>query len=305
MVIDSHCHLHDRAFADLGETLRLSLTHDVWGAVAVGCDAETNAQTLAAAAAARNRSGRAWVFIPTGPVSRTKTSIASRRQGPPPTTRGIVGVGEIGLPWYSLEGAPDAAAIMARGRERLDRLLGLASRWDLPVALHAPHGAAVHCPPGAEAPPHRAAVFHWHKAPVEVTHAIVDAGYFVSSPPTSSIANATARWSRGCARRPAGRERRAVEVWGGEFEGIESGPWLASRVAEEVAKLKRLPVDEMMFSSRRTRADSSTSSGFDSGTLASSSIFPNPVASGPQHEGEDAPGRGAVGRRRTVEASGS
>ena len=52
MVIDSHCHLHDRAFADLRETLRLSLTHDVWGAVAVGCDAETNAQTLAAAAAA-------------------------------------------------------------------------------------------------------------------------------------------------------------------------------------------------------------------------------------------------------------
>src|SRR3989441_2894363 len=35
--------------------------------------------------------------------------------------------------------------------------------------------------------------------------------------------------------------------YGGEFEGIESGPWLASRVAEEVAKLKRLPVDEMMF----------------------------------------------------------
>ena len=52
MVIDSHCHLYDRRFADLRETLRLSLTHDVWGAVAVGCDAETNARTLAAAAAA-------------------------------------------------------------------------------------------------------------------------------------------------------------------------------------------------------------------------------------------------------------
>src|SRR5262245_62349560 len=52
MIIDSHCHLHDPAFADLRETLRLSLTHDVWGTVAVGCDAETNMQTLAAAAAA-------------------------------------------------------------------------------------------------------------------------------------------------------------------------------------------------------------------------------------------------------------
>jgi len=29
MVIDSHCHLHDPAFASLKDTLRLSLTHDV------------------------------------------------------------------------------------------------------------------------------------------------------------------------------------------------------------------------------------------------------------------------------------
>jgi len=52
MVIHSHCHLHDPAFASLKDTLRLSLTHDVWGAIAVGCDVETNARTLAAAAAA-------------------------------------------------------------------------------------------------------------------------------------------------------------------------------------------------------------------------------------------------------------
>jgi len=35
--------------------------------------------------------------------------------------------------------------------------------------------------------------------------------------------------------------------YGGEFEGIDSGPWLASRVAEEVAKLKHLPVEDVMF----------------------------------------------------------
>jgi Tat protein secretion system quality control protein TatD with DNase activity len=33
----------------------------------------------------------------------------------------------------------------------------------------------------------------------------------------------------------------------GEFEGLSSGPWLASRVAEEIAKLKRMPVDDVMF----------------------------------------------------------
>jgi len=35
--------------------------------------------------------------------------------------------------------------------------------------------------------------------------------------------------------------------YGREFEGIESGPWFASRVAEEVAKIKQVPVDEVMF----------------------------------------------------------
>jgi TatD DNase family protein len=54
----------------------------------------------------------------------------------------LVALGEVGLPWYSLEGASDAAALMERGRRRFERLLDLAVRFDLPVIVHAPHGAA-------------------------------------------------------------------------------------------------------------------------------------------------------------------
>ncbi len=32
----------------------------------------------------------------------------------------------------------------------------------------------------------------------------------------------------------------------GEFEGLPSGPWFASRVAEEIAKLKQMPVEDVM-----------------------------------------------------------
>jgi TatD DNase family protein len=32
----------------------------------------------------------------------------------------------------------------------------------------------------------------------------------------------------------------------GEFLGMASGPWLVGRVAEEVAKIKRLPIEETM-----------------------------------------------------------
>ena len=33
----------------------------------------------------------------------------------------------------------------------------------------------------------------------------------------------------------------------GEFENVTSGPWLVARVAEEVAKIKRLPADEATY----------------------------------------------------------
>ena len=46
MIVDSHCHLHDPVFEDLRGTLARATENDVWGAVAVGCDRETNARTL-------------------------------------------------------------------------------------------------------------------------------------------------------------------------------------------------------------------------------------------------------------------
>src|SRR5437899_3568441 len=182
MIIDSHCHFSE--FGDLRETVRTALAHGVWGVVAVGCDAETNARTLAAAAAAPKAVWAClgfhpdWTQLTDEDLDLVAAQIAVHHSR-------IVGLGEVGLPWYSLEGRADAAALMARGRARLDRLLRLASRWDLPVALHAPHGAAVGALGALRAHGIERAVFHWHKAPADVTQAIVDAGYYVSVTPRS------------------------------------------------------------------------------------------------------------------------
>ena len=245
MVIDSHCHLHDPAFAALHETLRVSLAHDVWGAVAVGCDAETNVKTLAAAAAAPKAVWAClgfhpdWTQLTDEDLEKVEAQISRHHAR-------IVGIGEIGLPWYSLGGAADAATLMARGRARLGRLLGLAARWDLAVALHAPHGAAVGALEALRAHGIERAVFHWHKAPHDVTRAIVEAGYFVSVTPEVVYRE---RDRDLVARIPL--DALLVESDGpwryrGEFEGMNSGPWFASRVAEEVAKLKQMPVDDVM-----------------------------------------------------------
>jgi TatD DNase family protein len=136
---------------------------------------------------------------------------------------------------------------MEEGRQRLDRLLGLAMRYDLPVALHAPHGAAA---PALEALRRRGierAVFHWHKAPPEVTKSIVDAGYFISVGPEVVYRDRDRELVAAVPLEALLVESDAPWQYQGEFEGLPSGPWFAGRVAEEVAKIKQLPVDDVVF----------------------------------------------------------
>lgn len=92
----------------------------------------------------------------------------------------IIAVGEVGLPWYTL---PPGAPIPAESFAILELFLDRALRWDLPVILHAVHGAAAPCLELLRAKGVRRAVFHWLKAPEAVTREILEAGYYVSVTP--------------------------------------------------------------------------------------------------------------------------
>jgi TatD DNase family protein len=246
MIIDSHCHLHEPAFADVRAALRTSHAHDVWGVVAVGCDPASNERTLAAATAEPKAVWACLGFHPDWSQLNDADLETVEFQVTEHQAR-IVGLGEIGLPWYSLEGAAGAADLMTRGRARLDRLLSLAARFDLAVSLHAPHGAAVSALEALKRHHVERAVFHWHKAPVEVTRAIVAAGYFVSVSPEVVYRERDRDMVEAVPLASLLVESDAPWQYGGEFAGLESGPWLTARVAEEVAKIKRLPVEDTMF----------------------------------------------------------
>jgi TatD DNase family protein len=245
MVIDSHCHLHDVAFRDVRETLRTALAYDVWGVVAVGCDPETNETTLALAAAHRKSVWACLGFHPDWTRLRDEDLDRVEQQVHDHHPR-LVALGEVGLPWYSLEGDPDAGSRLARGRERLHRLLALATRYDLPVSLHAPHGAAAEALAALRQHGVDRAVFHWHKAPVDVTRAIVEAGYCVSVSPEVVYRERDRAVAAEVPLESLLVESDAPWPYGGEFAGFPCGPWFAGRVAEEIAKIKRLPVDEVM-----------------------------------------------------------
>jgi TatD DNase family protein len=246
MIIDSHCHLHDAVYADARETLRVALTYDVWGVVGVGCDPASNEKTLAAAAATPKAIWAClgfhpdWKQLTDDDLDRVEAQVREHRAR-------IVALGEIGLPWYSLENDPDAATRRSRGQVHLDRLLGVAARWDLPVVLHAPHAAAGDALKALKRHGIEQAVFHWHKAPDDVTRAIVDAGYFVSVTPEVVYRERDRQMVEAVSLDSLLVESDGPWAYRGEFEGLASGPWLASRVAEEIAKLKRIPVDDVMF----------------------------------------------------------
>lgn len=245
MLIDTHCHLSDPAYTDLRETLRVALAHDVWGVIAVGVDPASNARTLALAADAPKAVWPALGFHPDR-VGLGDTEFEQVEAQVREHHARIVALGEVGLPWYSLRGDPDPAARQARGRLWLERLVALAAQYDLPLSLHAPHGAAAEALALLRRYGIDRAVFHWHKAPAEITRAIVDAGYCVGVTPEVVY---RARDRELVAAVPL--ESLVVEsdgpwAYGGEFEGWPSGPWLVARVAEEVAKIKRLPVDDVM-----------------------------------------------------------
>ncbi|MCI0546819.1 MAG: TatD family hydrolase [Candidatus Rokubacteria bacterium] len=246
MIIDSHCHLHDAAYSDVRATLNRALLCDVWGVIGVGGDAASNARTLEAAAA---HAKSVWPAFGLHPErgELTAASLEAVEHQVRLHHAQLVALGEVGLPWYSLEGRSDAAEMMTRGRERLERLLALATRFDLAVILHAPHGAAVRALEALRRAGVERAVFHWHKAPAEVTRAIVDAGYLVSVTPEVVYRDRDRDLVESVPLDSLLVESDGPWAYGGEFEAVESGPWLASRVAEEVAKIKRLPVDEVMY----------------------------------------------------------
>jgi len=246
MIIDSHCHLQDPVFTDVRSAVNRAVEHDVWGIVAVGCDAASNVRTLEAAAHNGKMVWPAFGFHPEWTQLAEEDLEVVEHQVEQHHAR-LVALGEVGLPWYSLEGAADPVALMTRGRQRFTRLLELAKRFDLPVVVHAPHGAAKRALEILGSSGIERAVFHWHKAPTEVTRAILDAGYFISVGPELVYRERDRELVEAVPISSLLVESDAPWPYQGEFEGMTSGPWLCARVAEEVAKLKHLPVEEAMY----------------------------------------------------------
>ena len=105
MIVDSHCHLQDPEFGDARNAVTRAVEHDVWGIIAVGCDPASNSGRWRSPPHNGKIVWPAFGFHPEWPLTdedldRVEDQVTEEHAR-------LVALGEIGLPWYSLDGAAD------------------------------------------------------------------------------------------------------------------------------------------------------------------------------------------------------
>jgi TatD DNase family protein len=243
-IIDVHCHLDAPAYNDLISVCHQSARAGVDAIVAAGTGLASNIKILALQ---QRQPEHVWAALGLHP-ERLDTSweeleaVVAQLQA---QRRRVVAMGEIGLPHYALA-EQRMTEEQAQQREAfLHALVKAAVRLSLPVVLHAPHAAAAAAfeivkryePPGA--------VFHWHKSTPETTAAIWQAGYCISVTPEVCYRERDRQLVQAVPLASLLLESDGPWPYGGEFTGQATTPALVARVAEEVARLKGVPLAEV------------------------------------------------------------
>jgi len=97
----------------------------------------------------------------------------------------IVGIGEVGLPWYCLDKipAPERERFQEKALECFKKFVKLASSCDLPLVLHAIEDTTAQALDVLEKQGIRRALFHWFEGRITDLERILSNGYFISVSP--------------------------------------------------------------------------------------------------------------------------
>lgn len=238
---DTHCHLADVSYPDPGRIVERARAAGVAGIVVPGCDLKSNEVALGLG---KRFPGYVWPCLGLHPEYRLADAESQEIRDQIRRNRdALVAVGEVGLPYYSLQEGPLDAGEQAACEERLKRCLALAMELDRAVILHAPHAAAARALQLLQDFRIERAVFHWHKATPEITAAIVDAGYLISLTPEVCHRDRDRELAASVSLMSLVVETDGPWRYTGEFEGRPAEPAILPRVIEEIALIKGLDAD--------------------------------------------------------------
>ncbi|MCZ6874138.1 MAG: TatD family hydrolase [bacterium] len=243
-LIDVHCHLDAPAYHDVETVCRQSHQAGVEEIVAVGTGYLSNerilalqqhypGQVLAALGLHPERLDTSWQEL-----EAVVDQVRQHRCQ-------VMALGEIGLPHYALRGQRMTPEQARQHETFLHALIKHAVQLGLPVALHAPHDAAHVALQIVQRYQPPSAMFHWHKSDPAITAAICEAGYFISVTPEICYRERDQELVR---TTPLGNlllETDGPWPYHGEFDGQRTTSALVLRVAEEVARLKKMSLADV------------------------------------------------------------
>lgn len=243
-LVDVHCHLDATAYADAEVVCRLSMNAGVTEIVAAGTGEASNERILALQKRFPTPVRAAIGFHPER-LDASWDELETVVQQLETNCDRIVAVGEIGLPHYTRLDARMSDEQAELHRAWLRELVKTAARLALPVVLHAPHSMAAEAleiiqryePPGA--------IFHWHKGTPETTASICAAGYMISVTPEVCYRDRDRQLVQAVPLNNLVLESDGPWAYDGEFSGQRTTSAVVSRVAEEVAHLKQVSLDEV------------------------------------------------------------
>ncbi|WP_100408079.1 TatD family hydrolase [Bacillus solitudinis] len=152
----------------------------------------------------------------------------------------ITAIGEIGLPHYSLE-----ANSLEKHIDLLKHYLDIASAQELPVALHAVHEKAHLVLQLVKKKQIQKAHFHWLKAPRNVVHAIVEAGYYLSVTPEVCYRERDMELVNDVPLANLLTETDGPWQFEGPFKNKPTSPLLLRDVLFSLAEIKQMNVHEL------------------------------------------------------------
>jgi len=242
-VIDSHIHLDADQYADVAGLIKRARDAGVNAVIAPGITPSSNRRVMELAGKYPDFVRAAIGFHPErfelteDDLEATLSTVRTHRDH-------ICAIGEVGLPYYGE--LARRADVIARGRKILERFAQLANELDLALILHCPHqtaGAALRIIRTAGV---RRAVFHWHKSDEATTHAILEAGYFISLTPEVVYRDRDQALARIVPLDRMMVETDGPSPYGGPFEGIRTEPNFIADVISAIARIKGNSIDAIV-----------------------------------------------------------
>ncbi|WP_456279249.1 TatD family hydrolase [Bacillus sp. AK128] len=239
-MFDSHIHLDQ--YENIDQHIASWMIAGVSGVIAVSSDLSSSYRTLELQYKYPNFVHVAVGFhpereLPTDSDFREWEALVSSER------ERISAVGEVGLPHYQLNELPGT---IEHYLEFFSECIAVASRHELPIALHAVHDKALMVYNVLQEYQIKNAHFHWLKAPPEVVDLIVNRGYYISVTPEVCYRNRDQVLGKNVPLSQLLIETDGPWNYNGQFRNQETSPLFLKEIISSLALIRGQAIEEIL-----------------------------------------------------------